>query len=83
MKNKLSTKEQKVLDDAFARLEIYINDLAKSERLSLDNIHMAIRYAYNTAIGEPCQIDFMQSILSNEKPMTDWSDIEEDEDERS
>lgn len=89
MKNKLSVKEQNVLDDVFATLEMCINNLAKNERLSLENIQKAIHYTYEAATGgcsvasvdESCKgkshsVDFMQLIALNEKPMIDWSDVE-------
>lgn len=91
MKNKLSVKEQKVLDDAFAMLEGCVNNLAKNECLSLDNIHKAIHYTYEVAssgmspiiIGEPHEskpkfIEFVQSILQDEQPVTSWPDTEEE-----
>lgn len=91
MKNKLSAKEQEVLDDAFAMLEGCINNLAKNECLSLDNIHKAIHYSYDIAssgaesmlVGEPREsrpgfVEFMQSILQKEQPVTSWPDTEEE-----
>lgn len=91
MKNKLSTKEQKILDDAFAMLEGCINNLAKNECLSLDNIHKAIHYSYDVAsggtefilVGEPHKgrsglVEFMQTIFQKEQPVTSWPDAEEE-----
>ena len=91
MKNKLSVGEQKILDDAFAMLEGCVNNLAKNECLSLDNIHKAIHYSYDIAsggaesmlVGEPHEnkpkfIEFVQSILQDEQPVTSWQDVEEE-----
>lgn len=91
MKNKPSIREQKILDDAFAVLEGCVNNLAKNECLSLDNIHKAIHYTYEVAssgmspiiIGEPHEgkskfIEFVQSILQDEQPATSWPDAEEE-----
>lgn len=91
MKNSLSTKEQKILDDSFATLEGYINNLAKSERLSLGNIHKAIHYTYELFSGDYSLVmagkshggkshlsDFMSFVIQNESPATIWTDVEED-----
>ena len=91
MKNKLSAKEQKILDDSFATLEGCINNLAKNERLSLDNIHKAIHYTYElfsgtrslVIIGKPHEgksrfSDFMNFVIQNEQPATIWSDVEDE-----
>lgn len=91
MKNKLSVKEQEILDNAFAMLEGCINNLAKNECLSLDNIHKAIHYSYDIAsggvefmlVGEPHEdrpgfVEFTQSILQKEQPVTSWPDAEEE-----
>lgn len=91
MKNSLSTKEQRILDDSFATLENCINNLAKNERLSLDNIRKAIHYTYDLfsegrspiMVGEPYEgkshlLDFMSLIIQDESPATIWADVEED-----
>lgn len=91
MKNKLSIKEQKILDNALAILEGCVNNLAKNECLSLDNIHKAIHYTYEmissgtspVLIGEPYKnspgfTEFIQSILHSEQPVTSWPDAEEE-----
>lgn len=91
MKNKLSVKEQKILDNAFAMLEGCINNLAKNECLSLDNIHKAIHYSYDIASGgaefmlagelhenKSKFIEFVQSIFQDEQPVTSWPDAEEE-----
>ena len=91
MKNKLSIREQKLLDDSFATLEGCINNLAKNERLSLDNIHKAIRYTYElfsegcapTIVGKSYEgkshlSDFMSFVAQNESPATIWGDAEEE-----
>lgn len=79
MKNKLSDKEQKVLDEAFNQLEFYINSLVKNELLSLDNIHKAIHQVRTDVVTtEDSHLsNFMQAITNN-SPMTDWSDVEDD-----
>lgn len=91
MKNKVSAKERELLDNAFAMLEGCINDLAKNECLSLDNIHKAIHYSYDIAsggtefilVGEPHEghlgfTEFIQSVLQKEQPVTSWPDTEEE-----
>lgn len=79
MKNKLSDKEQKLLDEAFSQLEFYINNLAKNESLSLDNIHKAIHQVRIDVVAtEDSHLSsFMQAITDN-SPMTDWPDVEDD-----
>lgn len=90
MENKLSVREQELLDDSFATLEGCINNLAKNERLSLDNIHKAIHYTYEL-FSENCSpvivgkshesksrlSDFMSFVVQNESPVTSWPDAEE------
>ena len=91
MKNKLSTKERKILDDSFATLESCINGLAENGRLSLDNIHTAIHYTYKLfsedcspiIVGESHEgkshlSEFMSFIVQNESPATIWGDVEEE-----
>lgn len=91
MKNKLSIREQELLDDSFATLEGCINNLAKNERLSLDNIHKAIHYTYGLfsegcspiIVGKPYEdkshlSDFMSFVVQNESPATIWGDTEEE-----
>ena len=91
MKNRLSIKERKILDDSFATLECCINSLAENGRLSLDNIHTAIHYTYEL-FSEDCSpimvgkshegksrlSDFMSFVVQNESPATIWDDVEED-----
>lgn len=91
MENKLSIREQELLDDSFATLEGCINNLAKNERLSLDNIHKAIHYTYEL-FSEDCSpaivdkshegkshlSDFMSFVVQNESPVTTWQDVEEE-----
>lgn len=91
MRNKLSAKERKILDDSFATLESCINSLAENGRLSLDNIHTAIHYTYEL-FSEDCSpiivgkshegkshlSDFMSLVVQNESPATIWGDVEED-----
>lgn len=91
MKNKLSIKEQKILDDSFATLENAVHCLVDNEQFSVENIFKAIHYVYEMEQGEwptvamgigregkPTLFEFLEYIGQHEQSMTTWQDVEEE-----
>ena len=91
MKNKLSVKEKKILDDSFATLENAVHCLIDNEQFSVENIFKAIHYVYEMEQGEcptvamgigregkPTLFEFLEYIGQHEQPMTTWPDAEEE-----